>query len=90
MNAFCKGNYAYKIVFFVVVFVCVFLCIFFCHVTVSGTSLLLLMPWVSLKYVNVAFPGHTHLLFVKQISDFDYRNPNPMTELFAIPRIRLF
>ena len=39
-----------------------------CHVTVSiflsSSSSRVTKPWVWLKSVIVAFPGHTHLLFV--------------------------
>ena len=34
------------------------------HVAVGALSLFLTIPWVGLQFVIVAFPGHTHLLFV--------------------------
>ena len=33
------------------------------HAAVSVLCLFLMMPWVSLQYVIVAFPGHTNLPF---------------------------
>ena len=37
-----------------------------CHVVVIVLCLFLTVPWVGLKYVFVAFPGHTHLLLIPQ------------------------
>ena len=37
--------------------------LYFNHVAVSVLSLFLTVPWVSLQYVMLAFPGYTHLLF---------------------------
>ena len=36
----------------------------YCHVAVSIVCLLLVVPWVGLQCVIVAFPGHTRLLFL--------------------------
>ena len=35
-----------------------------CIVTINVLWLFLTVPWVSLQYVIVVFPNHTHLLFV--------------------------
>ena len=31
-----------------------------CYVTINGLCLSLMVPWVSLQYVIVVFPDHTH------------------------------
>ena len=32
-----------------------------CHLTISGLCLFLVVPWIGLQCVILAFPGHTHL-----------------------------
>ena len=34
---------------------------------VNVLSLFLMVPWVGLRFVIVAFPGHTHLPFVNKV-----------------------
>ena len=40
---------------------------FNCVVTVGVSSSWIMVPWVGLLSVVVAFPGHTHLLFISLI-----------------------
>ena len=42
---------------------------------VMAVGLLLAMPWVCLRFVNVVFPDHTHLPFLTCILLYIYMNP---------------
>ena len=37
-----------------------------CHLPVAVLRLLLVVPWVGLLYVILAFPGHTHLFYYSE------------------------
>ena len=60
-----------------------------CHNAVCILCLFLAVPWVGLRCLIEAFPGHTHLLF-EQLFTSIYQYPTTWTALFHTDLINVF
>ena len=49
-----------------------------------AVCLFLVVPWVCLQFVNVVFPDHTHLLFLRKLRTLFYVTFHFISDLYNI------